>query len=233
MVKMKSIKLISWLALVVSFALCMNAQPAAFSASEKIIDVTAEIPANSPQISVTILKFTDGNPDNNPWTNSQEVNSMDFGLFTNLLTDNSNAGIFFSPVGHCVVIFAESFGKPYNIMSSCLGITSGANSLKPGSFGLTPVYSEADKFIFPGGSSLNGPFPGNGANLGTPGPAVGDRMIYSSENGVATPRILQAYYGFPPFLAGGGDPFPGFTPIQLTQAPGQYSGTVTITIALK
>ncbi len=223
----------SYLALMAFLALGMAALPPAIAASQKIIDVVAEIPANSPQISVTILKITDGDPDQNPWTNSQEVDSMDFGQFTFLLADNSNAGIFFSNAGHCVVIFSESFGKPYDIMSSCQGITSGANSLSAGSFGLTPVYSETDKYVFPGGEKLNGPFPGNGANLGAPGPAVGDRLIYTSENAVATSKIIQAYYGFPPYKAGGIDPFPGYVPIQLTQAPGQYSGTVTLTISLK
>jgi hypothetical protein len=231
MVNMKKIKFP--VILLVSAVLCTLRLPAAFADTQKIINVNAEIPANSPQVSVTILKFTDGNPDNDPWTNSQVVDSMDFGTLTNILTDNSNAGIFFSSAGYCVVIFAESFGKPYAIMSSCLGVTDGANTLPPASFGLIPVYSETDKFIFPGGSSLNGTFPGNGANLGLAGPAVGDKLIYTSENGVATPRIIQAYYGFPPYKTGGADPFPGFTPIKLTQAPGKYTGTVTISIALK
>jgi hypothetical protein len=229
----KRVGLKLFLALIVLTALGVGILPTAFAASQKIINVNAEIPANSAQISVTILKFTDGNPDDNPWTNSQEVDTMDFGQFTYTLADNSNAGIFYSPAGFCAVIFAESFGKPYDIMSSCQGISDGAYSLKPGSFGLTPNYSESDKFIFPGGEKLNGTFPGNGANLGPAGPAVGDKLIYTSENGVATSRILQAYYGFPPFKAGGALPFPNYTPIELTQAPGKYSGTVTLTISLK
>jgi len=205
----------------------------AFAGSEETILVNAEIPPNSPKVSVIILKFTDGNPDNNPWTNSSTENAMDFGTLTYLLADRSNAGLFYSPNGFCVVIFSESFGKPYEIWSSCLGISDGVNFLPAGSFGLTPVYSEKDKFVWPGGEKEQGGMPA-GATLGEAGPAVHPlKLIYSSESGEATARIIQAYYGLPPYKAGGAVPFPGFTPIPLSQPPGQYSGTVKITIALK
>jgi hypothetical protein len=205
---------------------------AAFAATEKLISVSAEIPQNSPQVSVTLLKFTDGDPDQNPWTNSQVVETMDFGQLTYLLSDNSNAGLFYSATGFCAVIFAESFGKPYTIMSSCNGIGNGSIYLNPGSFGLLPVYSRSDQFVFPGGSKEQGDIP-SGASLGSPGSAVGEKTIYSSEANNATARIIQAYYGLPPYKAGGGDPFPGYVPINLTQVSGRYSATVTITISLK
>ncbi|MCX5707700.1 MAG: hypothetical protein NTY14_01760 [Candidatus Omnitrophica bacterium] len=205
---------------------------AAFAATEKSISVNAEIPQSAPQVSVTILRFTDGDPDQNPWTNSQTVGTMDFGELTYLLSDNSNAGLFYSPAGFCVVISAESFGKPYSIMSSCNGISSGSSYLKSGSFGLVPVYSSTDKWVFSSGSKDQGDMP-SGATLGAAGSGVGDKTIYSSESTDATARIIQAYYGLPPYKSGGADPFPGYTPIPLTQAPGQYSGTVVITISLK
>jgi hypothetical protein len=205
---------------------------AAFAATEKSITVSAEIPQSAPQVSVTILKFTDGDPDQNPWTNSQIVETMDFGELTYLLSDNTNAGLFYSTAGFCVVVSAEPFGKPYAIMSSCNGVGSGSNYLKSGSFGLVPVYSSTDKWVFSGGSKEQGDMP-SGATLGNAGSAVGDKTIYSSESTEATARIIQAYYGLPPYKSGGADPFPGYTPIPLTQAPGQYSGTVIITISLK
>lgn len=205
----------------------------AFAVSEETIIVNAEIPLSSPQVSVVILKFTDGNTDNNPWTNSSTETSMDLGTLTYLLADNSNAGLFYSPNAFCVVIFSESFGKAYDIWSSCLGISDGVHFLPAGSFGLTPVYSEKDQFVWPGGKKEQGGMPA-GATLGEAGPAVHSlKRIYSSEPGVATARIIQAYYGLPPYKAGGADPFPGFTPIPLSQPPGQYTGTVKITIALK
>jgi hypothetical protein len=232
MKKRKVVKTLSALSIALILGLLVN--PGAFAASEKILDVTAEIPTSSPQIDVTLLKFTDGNPDNDPWTNSQEVDSMDFGQLTYLSADNSNAGVFYSPAGFCAVLFAESFGKPYDIWSSCPGISNTQGVyLKSGSFGLIPVYSSTDKWVFPGGEKQQGDMPGNGAGLGSAGSAVGDKIIYTSESSVATARIIQAYYGLPPYKAGGADPFPGYTPIELTQTPGKYDGKVTITIALK
>jgi hypothetical protein len=204
-----------------------------FSASEEPIFVTAEIPTNSPQIKLVILKFTDGNPDNDPWTESTQEGFLDFGTLTYLLADSSNAGLFYSPNGYCVVIFADSFGRPYDITSSCLGITDGVNFLPAGSFGLVPVYSEKDKYVYPGGESVQGSIP-DGASLGPAGTAVNpNALIYSSELGIAKARIIQAYYSLPPKKAGGADPFPGFEPIPLTQTPGVYTGVVKITIVLK
>ena len=222
-----------FLAFIALTVLGLGFLPAAFAASQKIMTVSAEILANSPQIDVTILKFTDGNPDQDPWTNSQEVQSLDFGQLTYLI-DNASAGLFYSTAGFCVVLFAESFGKPYDIISSCAGISNEQGIyLKSGSFGLIPVYSSTDKWIYPGGEKEQGDMPGNGAALGAAGSAVGDKIIYTSESSSATPRILQAYYGLPPYKAGGADPFPGYAPIELTQAPGRYTGTVTVTISLK
>jgi hypothetical protein len=205
---------------------------AASAATEKSISVSAEIPQSAPQVSVTILKFTDGDPDQNPWTNSQVVESMDFGQLTYLLSDNSNAGLFYSAAGFCVVVSAEPFGRPYSIISSCNGVSSGSNYLKPGNFGLVPVYSSTDKWVYNGVSKAQGDMP-SGATLGTAGTGVGDKVIYSSESTDATARIIQAYYGLPPYKAGGAAPFPGYEPIPLTQNAGGYSATVTITISLK
>lgn len=205
----------------------------AFAASSETIAVNAQVPEFSPTITIVILKFTDGDPDGNPWTNSSIATSMDFGKFTYLLADNSNAGMFYSPTGYCVNIYADSFGKPYEIRSSCLGVSDGIHSLPTGSFGLTPVYSETDEWKYSGGAVKQGSIPA-GATLGTSGPAIDpNKLVYSSESGVGSARILQAYYGFPPLKAGGAFPFNGFVSIPLTQASGQYSGTVTLTIVVK
>lgn len=193
----------------------------------------AIVPSLSPTVSVTILKFIDGNPDNNPWTGSTQVTSMDFDALTHLFNDNSEAGLWYSKAGFCIVIYAQAYGKPYDIKSSCAGVTSGTNSLPSGSFGLTPVYSAEDKWVWSGGEKKQGPMPA-GASLGSAGTAVAtDKTIYSSEPGTGTARILQAYYGLSPYKAGGAEPFPGYTPIPLNQAPGTYTATVTITIVTK
>jgi len=205
-----------------------------WAASSVNIGVSAEVPDGSPEISVTILRFTDGNPDNNPWTNSDEVTSMNFGTLKHTFDDGSEAGLWFSDVGFCVVIYAQPYGQPYEIKSTCAGLVSENNDTLPaGSFGLTPAYSEDDEWHWPGGSKKQGPMP-NGAQLGTPGPAIAtDKLIYSSEPGTATARIIQAYYSIPPKKKDGSDPYDGFEPIPLDQPPGTYTGIVTITISTK
>jgi hypothetical protein len=220
--------------LLLLFSIALSFRPIVFAASEKIIDVSAEIPKNSPQIDVVILKIIGKDTDSNPWTDSTEETSMNFGELTYLLDDDSNAGAFFAKAGFCVVIFAQPFGNPYEIRSNCLGLNHelGLATINPNSFGLTPVYSEVDKFVFPGGESLQGGMP-DGAQLGPAGSAIGDKLIYSSETGTGTARILQAYYGLPPYDVGGALPFPGYEPIELSQVSGKYTGQVTITISIK
>ena len=201
------------------------------------VPVTATIESNSPEIDVTILRFTDGNPDNNPWTVSTEVTSMNFGTLKNMIGTDP-AGQWYSDRGFCVVIYAQPYGAPYELLSTCDGLaTAGPSpvSLPTGSFGLTPVYSEDDEWQWPGGSIAQGPMPtGGGASLGDAGSAVAtDKLIYTSETGTGTARIIQAYYGLPPYAAGGADPHPDYEPIPLDQAPGDYEGNVIITIATK
>ena len=198
------------------------------------ITVNAQIPDNPPQVTLTIRAFTDGNPDNDPWTNSNEVQTINFGSLTYLLADGSNAGSFFSNTGFCVIVSTQPFGKPYEIWSRCDSIGNGLNVLEPGNFGMVPAYSSSDKFKYPDGTLHDqGDIP-LGARLGDPGTAITPAgLVYSSESGEAIGRIIQVYYSIPPYKAGGGDPFPGYKPIALTQSPGQYSGLITITISQK
>ena len=197
------------------------------------IDVSAEVPDSSPEISVTILKLTGDDPDNNPWTDSDEVFSMNFGTLKHTFKDDSEAGLWFSDVSFCVVIYAQPYGKPYEIRSTCAGLVSGSHALPAGSFGLTPVYNENDEWKWSKGSKKQGSMP-EGAELGTPGPAIAtNKLIYSSELEKGTARIIQAYYSIPPKKKDGSDPYEGFQPIPLDQPPGTYTGTVTITISTK
>lgn len=214
--------------------LSIGSSPAASSIS---VPVIASVPISSPELSISILEFTDGNPDNDPWTNSTDVSSMNFGNLVNTYVDpidgtTKGAGLWYSKKGFCLVIFTQPYGKPYEIKSTCNGIASVNGSFPAGSIGLTPVYSKNDLW---GGA--NGTPQGDmpvGATLGIEGPAIATgKLIYSSEAGTATARIIQAYYGLPPYKTGGTNPFPGFTPIPLTQAPGTYTGTVTISIVAK
>jgi len=200
--------------------------------NEVTITVNAEIPPQSPKLSAVILKFTDGNPDNNPWTNSTEVTTMDFGTLKYTLADGTNAGGWFSEAGFCVVLFISSFGKGYEIRSSCSGLRSEEAEIPKNSFVMIPVYSEDDKWMWPGGETKQGPMP-KGAELGKACSAVGEnKLIYKSEV-PGSARIIQVYYSLPPYGKGGSKPFAEFSPIPLEQPPGRYSGVVTITVSIK
>ena len=215
------------LLIVLSLGVGMNVSflQAAPSAS-KNVQVNAQVPNSSAEINIVILKFTDGDPDNNPWTNSTEVTSMDFGALSHTLASGEDAGQWYAQAAFDVNIYAQGFGHRYEIKSTCAGLISGGNRLPDNSFGLTPVYSATDEWS-PG--NTQGDMPA-GAQLGTAGSAVAtDKRIYQSEN-PSTARIIQAYYGLPPYKAGGADPFTGYVPIPLNQASGTYTGTVTITI---
>jgi len=213
--------------------LCFCFNPFVWSATEQVISVTAQIPEASPSMSITILKFNDGNTDNNPWTNSTEVKWLDFGTLTYLM-NGKNAGFFYSPNAFCVVVFTDPFGKPYEIKQSSMGLAStGGTAIPANSFASVPVYSRDDLWVWEGGSAKQGDMP-EGARLGNPGSAVGEnQLVYSSESGIGTARIIQLYYSLPPYGVGGSSPFSGFSPIPLTQPPDTYTGTITLTMSVK
>ena len=203
------------------------------ASTEEVVTVTAQIPEASPSMSIVILRFTDGNPDSNPWTNSTQVKWMDFGTLTYLM-NGKNAGFFYSTAAFCVVIFTDPFGKPYEIKSSCEGLSSPAGMAIPtNSFALVPVYSKDDLWMWEGGSAAQGDIP-QGARLGSPASAVGENtLVYASESGFGSARILQLYYSLPPYGVGGSSPFDGFTPVPLSQPPDTYTGTVRLTMSVK
>lgn len=197
------------------------------------IGVTATVPDPSPQMEFQIWELT--TPLQGWWTgtNVTLTNSMSFGQLTYLLADGTNAGLWYAQKYFAVILYTTGFGKGYQVTSSCSGLTSGGNSLPAGSFGLTPVYAPTDKWVWPGGEKVQGAQP-SGSTLGTAGPAVTgvlSKLIYQSET-AGSDRIIQAYYSLPPFPAlPATEPFPGFTPIPLSQPTGTYTGQVTLTIA--
>lgn len=203
-------------------------------ADSKTITVTAVVPDKAMSLTAVIRSFTDGNPDGDPWTNSSEVTTMNFGTLTNLLTDGTNAGVFYSSTGFCVVLFASAYGKPYQITSTCSGLSgaSTGSTIPSGGFGIVPVYSKDDKFDSTS-TTTQGTMP-TGATLGSSGTAIAtDKLVYSSETGTATDHIIQVYYGLSPKNSDGSSPFTGWTGIPLTQKADTYSGSVVITIAAK
>jgi hypothetical protein len=219
--KMKNLKVLMLIALM--GLLAVNGTHAATSAN---LAVSAQIPTVSMDMTVSMKELT--TPGQEPWTGA-DVTSMFFGTLTHLLTDGSEAGVWYSQKYYCAFIFSNSFGQRYELKSSCSGLTSGGNSLPAASFGLTPAYQDLDSWTADG-LTPQGAMP-TGATLGTAGPAITtNKIVYRSEP-AATNHIIRAFYSLPCYDIGGANPFPGYQPIALTQAPGTYSGTVTITIA--
>lgn len=207
----------------------------AWAATSINISAKADVPSLSPQITVILRKSPEWGFDKNvgPWgPGTSNATSMDFGQLVYKLKDGADAEIWFSKWGYCAVIYAKPFGKPYEIRSTAS--LSGPSSLPTGCFGLVPAYTEKDLWKYPDGTEKpQGPMP-TGASLGVAGPATGtNKLIYSSEPGTGTTRIIQAYYSLPPYEEKGAEPFPGFKPITLEQKPGAYTGAVTITITPK
>jgi hypothetical protein len=194
------------------------------------LSTTASVSASTPELTVLVKQIDDGDPDNNPWTGSSTVTSMSFGPLIHILDNGQDAGIWFAKRFFCAVVFTQPFGKPYNINSSSSGVTSGVNKLPDASFVLAPGYASQDEWS-PG--DPQGAIP-SGASLGAKGSAVAtNKLVYSSETGTATGRIIRAYYSIPPKNSDGSDPYPEWIGAPLGQASGSYSGTVTLTITLK
>jgi len=194
------------------------------------VTVSAQVTNNSPEITIVVKELTTAGQE--PWSGTT-VGAMNFGQLTHTLTGGAEAGVWYSQKYYAVMIFTNSFGHRYEIRSTCAGLTSGANSLPTGSFGVTPGYASADRWVGTDSTTAQGTRP-TGSTLGTAAAAITGlgsfRSIYISET-AASNRILRAFYSLPSFLAGGASAFSGYTPIPLTQPAGTYTGTVTITIA--
>lgn len=195
----------------------------AYAASSANIAVNAQVPNGSPELAIIIKELTQANQE--PWTGTT-VTEMNFGQLTHTLAGGGDAGVWYSQKYYCVFIFTTSFGNRYEVRSTNTGLSSGANTLPAGSFGLVPAYEAADEWS-PGNAQGVKPVD---AVVGDPGPAIiTDKAIYRSEAG-ASNRIIRAFYSLPCYKTGGAVPFTGYTPIPLSQAAGTYTGTVTISI---
>lgn len=193
------------------------------------ISVSAQVPNSTPGDSIIIKELTTGGQD--PWTGTT-VSSMNFGQLTHALTGGGDAGVWYSQKYYCVFLYTTSYGHRYEVRSTCSGLTSGANSLPTGSFGITPGYASQDRYVADDPASAQGAQP-SGSVLGSAGPAITPgsyKAVYTSEPAAAN-RIIRAFYSLPCYATGGANPFTGYTPIPLSQAAGTYSGTITITIA--
>ena len=146
------------------------------------------------------------------------ISSMDFGSLMNIGTGTLRSSTTGSTgTGNVTaMISANSQSLPYQITQSGTTMSNGTTTLPSGALTVVPVYSSADN----GGAGLPA-----GASIGTAGPWLGSRTLYTSEPGAAAIRTIQAVYSVTDDPAAGAT-----TGVPLNQSAGTYNGTVTITV---
>ena len=201
-----------------------------FAADYADYDVYADIDDFTPEITVVVRELTSAGAEPSSGT---IVESMNFGELTHTLTGGVDAGVWYSTKYYCAFIYTSSWGHPYELRSSCSGLTDGGNSLPAGSFMLTPSYEGLDRWVALDDTTAQDTDDDPPGDLGTIDSAITGasyKVLYTSE-AAASNRIIRAFYSLPGYAAGGADPYDGYEPILLTQPGGNYHGLVTITIA--
>lgn len=223
----KALCLLVALVVVTLFALKVYA-----ATSSGPIQVTANIQAGTPEMTVKIYKMPQGNWQLINW--SLPVTSMAFDKFT-VLQRTGQSPQWATVDMFVAFCYADGLGKQYQIAQTGTGtFTKGGDTLPDGSFACIPVYAPGDGWDYDGDGDVDatqGPMPG-GATLGSDGKALSsNKLVYTSEN-PGSARIIQAIYAFPPYETDGSSPYTGYQPIPANQANGTYSGvTVTLNIA--
>ena len=174
--------------------------------------VSKAIVSNTMSLTVAMKK--------NDW-NGADITSMDFGTlmpFTPSGTLRSSTTGSTGTGAVLVWIWGHAQGAPYIIKQSGTALTSGTNKIPEGACSLVPVYISDDN----SGRSLS-----PGAQVGAKGSWVAtDKMLYTSESGVAKGVGIRAYYSITDDSVTGAAT--GAVPID--QPAGTYQGTVTITM---
>jgi len=215
--------------LVTLIGLCVTSIAFAVDYADYI--VSADIPDYTPEITVVVRELT---ADQEPSSGTPRL-SMNFGTLTHALAGGGDAGVWYSQTYYCAFIYTGSWGYPYEIRSSCAGLSDTAQglSLPAGSFMLKPDYKGADRWVALDALSVQDTDDVPPGDLGTVGSAITGasyKVLYTSE-AAASNRIIRAFYSLPGYGAGGLKPYDDYEPILLTQLGGNYRGTVTITIA--
>ncbi len=119
-----------------------------------------------------------------------------------------------------VYLDANSSGRPYLVKATMPPLSNGAVTLPPAMVATVIAASSAADYDIPGDA-----FAGNGQN------AIMDNQTIYTSNASGTAAAIQVVYG----VSGGqavGSPFSGWMPIPVSQASGNYTSSVTYTIAL-
>jgi hypothetical protein len=197
------------------------------------INVTANINAGTPDMTVVIHKLPNGDWQQINWL--ETLSAMNFNKFT--VVSRTVGG---TPVSQwtsvdlfAAFVYADGLGKQYSVTSTGTGTFSdgAGHTLPAGSFACIPVYTADDEWKYPDGTTMKQGAMPSGAVLGSKGMALqANKPIYTSEN-PGSARILQSMYAFPPYNVDGSTPYSGYAAIPANQVNGTYTGpTVTVNI---
>ena len=176
-------------------ALVMFVPAAAFA--DIAISATTSVPTGGAALGGWVLLKENGatyDSASDPWTQAgSEVfpsgTTMEFGELTRFLSDNSEAGCFYSPYFYIVYLFPSSFGgKQYTLTHTAMASNAVTDAMV-----VTPVYSADDKYD-PAATVGQGDL-GSGETLGTADVVTHNVMILQSTKS----RIVRAEYGIPPY----------------------------------
>lgn len=166
------------------------------------------------------------------------VDSMNFGILKDRFEgDTVSRGALFSDRWYTVMVIVGARGAPhYEITQTSSALSNGTAEIPANAYLCTPVYAAEDEWQWEGAAGelvhqAQGPQP-PGSVLHPPGSAVDvNKKVYTSEP-LGSSRIIQIIYSITNGYQESGDVWPGFTgdPIPLNIPPGEYSGTITVTV---
>lgn len=244
--KMKKIAILLVMFIAIT-SLCVST---VYAITPKTLTVKATIESIAPSMDIVVLKFNKAVPSGaNPYDHDigapSATRPLDMGTMRHTLDDGQDAGVWFGKYNYMIHIFLSPFGKKYDIKVSnftpLTGVTTG-KVLPIGAFGGGVANRPEDKYCWgdpqvcsdPQGDDSN---PGHSSGFDTDGAVkTGGKIVYSSGTGTK-PRIIQLWLGIPPFKDGGGNPFPGYVPLKLTETdkypPDTYSGSMTLDLVTR
>lgn len=197
------------------FAMALVA-PVAFAvtASSGPFDISAEVPSD---LSMTVALKQNS-------STGATLTEMDFGTLQVLTNTATNGQTLRSSTegstgtgNVTAMITVNSHGLQYTITQTGSALSNGVTTLPAGACTVVPVYAALDN----GGATLPA-----GADLGDAESWVAtDKVIYTSEAGLAEARTVQAIYSITD------DPIAGATSaVPVGQSGGVYTGQVTFTV---
>ncbi len=149
------------------------------------------------------------------WAAPNNNNSMPFGTLA-----QGGSGDSYSASWYSLILYTAA-NKPYNVQQTSVSLSDGAGHDLDDAFVVTPDYQTGDLWdgLHPQGSK-------DTDALGTASLVEDANILYAGNEGKG--RIIRFYYAIPETST-----ISNFVPVPPSQAPGDYSGSVTVSIVLQ